>query len=737
MNDAASAEPDIAPGTGLLDKTPPPEIFQRRLELRRRASVLLLCLLTAVLLLVSMPPFDLWYFGYVALVPLAMALSAGVHHRWTLLCSWLAGLGFWAMALYWLTLPTMVGYFGAVLYLSLYWLAAGAILRAALRRNWPMWLALPVVWVALEFVRSHLISFSWFTLAQTQTMHLPLIQLADVTGSAGVSFFVAMVNGAAADLLTAPLFARSEQRNRLNPTIWHGLAGCALALAGLLGYGHWRLSQPAGTDGPTVGIVQEAIPISLTGPVVPTLTFLQTHLAGSMNLIGAGCDLIIWPETMLPEGMNPELLEADLASLPDDDIRSISMQVYGRAQTDAHDVPTLRESLIRKVGLYDRSAYYPIAARYLLSQTFTPEILARLDQPSVEALGQLLFGPGATTLELPALRDALGLALPQYTPRRLSPADRATLAGCLGVTIAPETSSEQLGEMLRSTLARRIQRDEPSLKTLRCQTAMMHLASLLLDCPIMAGGTTLRPNPRGHMENIQDRWVRQNSVLWFTPDGWGMEYAKTHLVPFSEAVPLRYTLPAAYDLLRAFVPEAMPQLHPGDEFTHFILRTGPDETYQLVTPICYEGTVSQLCRRMVAEGAKDRTILVNLSNDGWFVSQDAAGQFRGTTEHAQHLTHYIFRAIENRVPVLRAVNTGISASIDSNGRIVAVLEEDDGDSRKRLLARGTMMVRPLVDGRIALYSVVGEAFGLGVTTLAAGLIVILIWKKRTEARTSH
>lgn len=735
MNDAASAEPDPPPAAGLLDTSPPPEIFQRRLELRRRLSVLLLCLLSAVLLLVSMPPFGLWYLGLVALVPLMLALAAGSHRRWVLLCSWLAGLGFWAMALYWLTLPTVVGYLGAVVYLSLYWLAAGAILRSALRRNWPMWLTLPVIWVGLEFVRAHLISFSWFTLAHSQTPHLALLQIADITGPAGVSFFVAMVNGAAADLLTAPLFVRRHEQNRMNPTIWQGLAACAVILAALLGYGHWRLSQPAGQDGPKIGIVQEAIPISLNGPVVPTLTFLETHLAGSMDLVAADCDLVIWPETMLPEGLNPELLETDLTTLPADDIRSLSIQVYGRAQTDAHDVHTLRESLIRKVGLYSLSEYYPVAARFLIAQAFTSELLGRLAPHQVDILGKLIFGPQAAAMDTSTLRDALGLALPEHSPTQLSPADRARLAGWLGVTIQPDTGSEQLTRQIHQALARRRQRNEPSLRTLRAQAAMMQVASLLLDCPIMAGGTTLRPNPRGRMEDINDRWVRQNSVLWFTPNGWGMEYAKTHLVPFSEAVPFRYSVPAVHDLLRGFVPEAMPQLHPGQDFTHFTLQTVSEESYQLVTPICYEGTVGQLCRRMVAGGVKAQTILVNLSNDGWFVSPDQGGGYRGTTEHAQHLAHYVFRAIENRVPILRAVNTGISAAIDSNGRIVAVLEEQHGDSRKRVLARGTMVVRPLVDDRQAVYSVIGDTFGLSVTTVAAGLIVVLIWKKRAAART--
>ena len=72
-----------------------------------------------------------------------------------------------------------------------------------------MYLLLPVVWVALEYVRAYVLSgFPWFYLAQTQYRQVRLIQIADLTGQYGVSFAVAMVNGALADILAGPLFAR-------------------------------------------------------------------------------------------------------------------------------------------------------------------------------------------------------------------------------------------------------------------------------------------------------------------------------------------------------------------------------------------------------------------------------------------------------------------------------------------------------------------------------------------------
>ncbi len=81
----------------------------------------------------------------------------------------------------------------------------------------------------------------------------------------------------------------------------------------------------------------------------------------------------------------------------------------------------------------------------------------------------------------------------------------------------------------------------------------------------------------------------------------------------------------------------------------------------LATPICFEDTVARYVRRMVyAQRRKDVHVLVNLSNDGWFGDHDAG--------RAQHEQIARFRCVENRVPMVRCVNTGLTAAIDSCGR---------------------------------------------------------------------
>ncbi|MCP5060508.1 MAG: apolipoprotein N-acyltransferase [bacterium] len=80
--------------------------------------------------------------------------------------------------------------------------------------------------------------------------------------------------------------------------------------------------------------------------------------------------------------------------------------------------------------------------------------------------------------------------------------------------------------------------------------------------------------------------------------------------------------------------------------------------------ICMEGLYPDLSREAVLGGA---SLLINLSNDGWY---------RGLGGAEQHLRQVVFRAIENRRPLLRATTTGISAIVGPDGSIVASLPQD-------------------------------------------------------------
>ena len=291
----------------------PGQVFAPRLVLRSALATLVGCLMTAAMLLASFTPYDVWPLAYVALVPMLVALAATENGRWALACAAAGGTAFWLVSLYWLSwvTPWGVGYGALILVNTGIWLATAAVLRAALRRGWPGWITVPIIWVGHEFFRAYFLSgFPWFFLAHSQYTLTRLIQVSDTLGQYGVSFLVGMFNGAVFDLLNRAPFWPGAKGARLSRTMVAGPVACAITVAAFLGYGQWRLAQyPQVTSpGPVIGLVQEAIPISLNASYATEEQIFDRYLAASEPLVDKDCELVVWPEAMLPEGMNPDLL---------------------------------------------------------------------------------------------------------------------------------------------------------------------------------------------------------------------------------------------------------------------------------------------------------------------------------------------------------------------------------------------------------------------------------------------
>jgi apolipoprotein N-acyltransferase len=212
---------------------------------------------------------------------------------------------------------------------------------------------------------------------------------------------------------------------------------------------------------------------------------------------------------------------------------------------------------------------------------------------------------------------------------------------------------------------------------------------------------------------------RYNSALLVRPDGQvGGRYGKIHRVPFGEYVPLREALP----WMKTFAPyDNDYSLTPGRQLTRFALPAN-GQTYHFGVAICYEDTDPYLARQFAreddAEPLADRLhrwffdwgrpqfpvgtgqpavdFLVNISNDGWF---------DGSCEHQEHLAICRFRAVECRRTVARAVNMGISAVIDGNGRLVALPRPSWEGSKK--VADVLTAAMPL-DRRSSFYAAWGD-----------------------------
>ncbi len=124
-------------------------------------------------------------------------------------------------------------------------------------------------------------------------------------------------------------------------------------------------------------------------------------------------------------------------------------------------------------------------------------------------------------------------------------------------------------------------------------------------------------------------------------------YDKIHLVPFGEYAPLSGILGFTRDIIGA-----MGDFHSGEEVVNLAIPQG-----KFGVLICYEAIFPDLTRQFVKKGAQ---FLVNITNDAWF------GR---TAAPFQHISMARLRAIENRVPIARAANTGISGFINPSGRL--------------------------------------------------------------------
>ena len=195
-----------------------------------------------------------------------------------------------------------------------------------------------------------------------------------------------------------------------------------------------------------------------------------------------------------------------------------------------------------------------------------------------------------------------------------------------------------------------------------------------------------------------DDYDYYNAAFFFEPGQDSVAvYRKRYLVPITERVP--FVNPDWFSGLDFFGGFGV-----GQRGTVF-----PFAEHDFGVLICYESVFENLSRQLRRDGAG---FLLNITNDAWF------GR---TSAPYQHMSHLVMRAIENRVGIGRAANTGISAWIDPTGRV----HEPTG------LYEEAMGIYPLTTGvKAPLYVALGDWVGVLSVFVAIGLIV---WTRRRHA----
>ncbi len=176
-------------------------------------------------------------------------------------------------------------------------------------------------------------------------------------------------------------------------------------------------------------------------------------------------------------------------------------------------------------------------------------------------------------------------------------------------------------------------------------------------------------------------------------------YDKIHLVPFGEYVPLRKVL-FFIDKLVVGIGDFIP----GKQYLQADTEMG-----RFSTLICYEVIFPGLVRKFYTSGGD---FIVTITNDAWF--GNTAGPY-------QHFSMAVFRAIENRKPLVRAANTGISGFIDSNGRILV---------QSGLFDRQVLTYTMKTDPSMTFYTKFGDLFSFFCIVISIILLGNIVPRRR-------
>lgn len=557
------------------------------------AMTALLAAAHAILFMCAFEPIGIWPLVLIAPLPLAWLAVHARSWRSAVLATFVAQFVAWMFMQQWLAHVTVIGYPLLAVYQGLFAAALVWVLRRAayhrLVAQLPMTLRLPIIWVAVEFLRGDLAfnGYPWFLLGHPLIEWPVLAQSADIFGAYWASFMAAMPAGVLMDF--AQWWRRrtsSENGSARNTVIpmptYRMVIGCAVIVIAVhianIGYGQWRIGQvDALVPGPTVIALQTNLPQSnkmawpFDAQVRDVESFLQQTLEAWIAADDAGKDvaLIVWPETMLPG--------------------------YG------------------------------------------------LDAQAIEFVTQ---------------------------------AEQA-------VSTFPQT---------------------------------IHALHGHIDVPLLIGSFAYENLDIGE-QNGQRIWTWDalyNACYLIDGPPPHQRYEKVFLTPFGETMPYISNWPWLERQLLVLAAGGMRFGIEHGQYDQPLRLSWRDDDLALITPICFEVTVSRVCRALAyKDGHKRGDVLVNLSNDGWFAWFDGG--------RAQHLQIARWRCIELRMPMLRAVNTGLSASIDSRGIVRQVIGPGRyGTGRQP----GTITDELPLDRRVTVYGRIGNLWPWSMLVLTIVLVAI-------------
>jgi apolipoprotein N-acyltransferase len=226
--------------------------------------------------------------------------------------------------------------------------------------------------------------------------------------------------------------------------------------------------------------------------------------------------------------------------------------------------------------------------------------------------------------------------------------------------------------------------------------------------PLLFGAVTRAVGPP---RTRADRYPYNTALMMDAEGNVTASYDKVFLMMFGEYVPFYDQIPWFTEV----IPEAS-NFSRGTEPASFPLHT-PGGDFKLGPLICYEDILPSFTRKVAKLGPN---AFVNITNDAWF------GR---TAEPYQHLALAVFRSVEHRLEMVRAVNTGVSAHIDATGRVRAQTQSVDPAEQPPAPPETLLVELAMLPGG-SIYREVGDLFGFLCLLALAGLIALPRAKRR-------
>ncbi len=267
-----------------------------------------LCLVSVPLLILSFPKTDFWILAWIALIPFFMAVD-NERPRASFGIGYGTGFLFFLGMFFWLRYVTYLGMFLMVAYFALYFAVFAYVYALWQKEKFLNRLFfLSSAWVALEYIRGHLLSgLNWVSLAHSQYKNLIFLQSADITGAAGLSFLIVMVN-----LFLKEIFLDTKGKinfDRPERNLSVGIVGVVLILT--FAHGVYHLQKHNGTAKIKIAVIQPNIPLSIHWDLSRRAEIVDKHINLTSQALSDGPGLIVWSETAFPGLVDdaPQLFE--------------------------------------------------------------------------------------------------------------------------------------------------------------------------------------------------------------------------------------------------------------------------------------------------------------------------------------------------------------------------------------------------------------------------------------------